>query len=83
MKRPCVTQQRSASKTTGPKHSLADMSPPLPQGHSSNGPMASHLHVEDPLTCDQQAYISMSAQQPACDRKSLKKRSLLFFLFKV
>ncbi|KAG7216518.1 hypothetical protein INR49_002005 [Caranx melampygus] len=67
MKKPYVTQQRSSSKTTAPKHSLGDMSPPQPLGHSPNGSMTSHIHVQDPLTCQQQAYISMSAQQSTCD----------------
>lgn len=64
MKKPCGTHRQSASK-----HSLGDMSPPQPLGQTSNGSMTSHIHVQDPLTCQQQAYISMSAQQPTCDRK--------------
>ncbi|XP_056237395.1 uncharacterized protein LOC130172598 [Seriola aureovittata] len=66
MKKHCATQ-RSAPKTTAPKHSLGDISPPQPQGHSSNGSITSHFTAQDPLACQQQTYITMTAPQPTCD----------------
>ncbi|XP_071326409.1 uncharacterized protein [Trachinotus anak] len=66
MKKPCVTQ-RSAPKTTATKNSLGDIGSLQPQGHSSNGSLTSNLNAQDPLACQQQTYITMTAPQPTCD----------------
>lgn len=69
VKKPCVTHP-SALKITAPKHSLADVSSPQTHRQSLNGSLTSNFSAQDPLTCQQQTYIPVSAPQPTCDRKS-------------
>ncbi|XP_049901862.1 uncharacterized protein LOC126391272 isoform X1 [Epinephelus moara] len=66
VKKPCVTHP-SAPKITAPKHSLADVSSPQTHRQSLNGSLTSNFSAQDPLTCQQQTYIPVSAPQPTCD----------------
>ncbi|XP_029360823.1 uncharacterized protein LOC115045336 [Echeneis naucrates] len=66
MKKSCGTEQ-SAPKTTAPKSVLGDIGSLQLQGLSSNGSTTSNLNVQDPLSCQQQTYVSMAAPQAACD----------------
>ncbi|XP_018555636.1 uncharacterized protein LOC108899598 isoform X1 [Lates calcarifer] len=64
MKKPCVTQP-STPKITSPKD--CHISSQQPQRQSSNGSITSNLNAQDPLACQQQTYITMTAPQPTCD----------------
>lgn len=69
VKKPCVTQP-SAPKITALKDSPGHIRSPHPQRHSANGSITSNLNAQEALACQQQTYISMSAPQSTCDRKS-------------
>ncbi|XP_072249665.1 uncharacterized protein [Leuresthes tenuis] len=66
VKKACITRPLAA-KVTAAKDNLGSFSSPEPLRQTSNDLISSNFASQDPRTCQQQEFLSVSAPQPTCD----------------